>query len=245
MQQLVLDAATLSGARPLSAHSLWRAGGTSLSEAVDSAALPVWPSLPPHGPGMTIGLYGGSFNPPHAAHRLLGFETLRRLALQRVWCLVTPGNPLKETSELAPFDERRGALTALARHPLIDVTDIEATAGLRHTRDTIRYLQQRSPRTRFVWIMGADNLAGFHRWQGWREIAARVPIAVFDRPGWTLSALASCAAQTLARHRIDESDSRRLAFMQPPAWSFIHQPRSTLSSTAIRNGVLKSSGEPT
>jgi nicotinate-nucleotide adenylyltransferase len=198
--------------------------------------------LPPHAPGMRIGLFGGSFNPPHEGHLHVGRMALARLRLDRLWWLVTPGNPLKERAGLATLDERLAAAKALARHPRITVSDLEARldarletrSGARYTIDTIRYLRARCPTLRFVWIMGADSLASFHRWAHWREIAELVPIAVVDRPGMTLKSLNSPAALALAHARIRESDAAGLAARKPPAWVFLHGPRSNLSSTAIR-----------
>ena len=139
--------------------------------------------LPPHGPGMRIGLFGGTFDPVHAAHRAACLLAMKRLGLDRVWWLVTPGNPLKDTRGLAPLAERVHAAQVLAHHPRIDVTDLETQLGTRYTHQTIAYLRQGCPGVRFVWIMGADNLRSFHRWQRWRGIAALVPIAVVDRLG--------------------------------------------------------------
>lgn len=197
--------------------------------------------LPPHAPGMTVGLYGGSFNPPHAGHLHVSRMALTRLGLDRVWWLVTPGNPLKQASELAPLAARITAARALACDPRIAVTGIEATLGFTYSIDTLGWLQARAPGLRFVWIMGADSLAGFHRWRRWREIAARVPIAVVDRPGWTLAATAAPAARALANDRIREADAATLARREPPAWVLIHGPRSTLSSTALRAAMADQS----
>jgi nicotinate-nucleotide adenylyltransferase len=196
-----------------------------------------WPCLPPHAPGMRIGLLGGSFNPPHAAHLLISLRALKRLGLDAVWWLVTPGNPLKDNRRLPPIAERAALARAMAAHPRIVVTTFEAEAGLVYTVDTIAYLRMRAPQIRFVWLMGADNLVSFHRWQGWREIARMVPIAVFDRPGATLKALDSPAAQVLARFRVDESQVQALFRNSPPCWTLLHGPRSTLSSTALRQAM--------
>ena len=190
--------------------------------------------LPPHAPGMRIGLFGGSFNPPHEGHLHVGRMALTRLRLDRLWWLVTPGNPLKERRGLASLPERLEAARRLARHPRITVTDAEAQLGVRFTIDTIRQLRARCPGVRFVWIMGADGLAGFHRWRDWRGIARLVPIAVVDRPGMTLKSVRSPAAHWLERMRIAEVEAGTLALRRPPAWAFLHGPRSTLSSTAIR-----------
>ncbi|AWN44639.1 nicotinate-nucleotide adenylyltransferase [Methylobacterium durans] len=183
---------------------------------------------------MRIGLYGGSFNPAHEGHRHVCLTALRRLRLDRIWWLVTPGNPLKDRGDLAPLDERAARARAVARDPRITVTTVEAEIGSRFTRDTLRFLVGRRPGIRFVWIMGADSLATFHRWKGFGDIAALVPIAVIDRPGFTLAAPCARAASVLGRYRVPERDAPRLASMIPPAWIYLHGPRSDLSSTAIR-----------
>ncbi|MHB2169505.1 nicotinate-nucleotide adenylyltransferase [Alsobacter sp. R-9] len=191
-------------------------------------------ALPPHGRGLRIGLLGGSFNPPHEGHLLLSRTALRRLRLDAVWWLVTPGNPLKDNAGLPSLAARMEAARRLATDRRIVVTGFEAAIGTRYTFDTVRYLTRRCPGVRFVWLMGADNLASFHRWQRWRGIARLVPIAVIDRPGTTLRATRSRAAALLARDRVDETDAALLPLLPPPAWVFLHGPRSTLSSTALR-----------
>jgi nicotinate-nucleotide adenylyltransferase len=183
---------------------------------------------------MRIGLFGGTFDPPHAAHRAACLIAMNRLGLDRVWWMVTPGNPLKDTRGLAPLAERIRAAKALARHPRIDVTGFESEIGIRYTYETLSYLRRHCPGVRFVWIMGADNLRSFHRWQKWREIAAMMPIAVVDRLGPSLYATASAAGQALARARIPESAARSLAGRDPPAWVYHHGLKSPLSSTALR-----------
>lgn len=189
---------------------------------------------PPHAPGLRIGLLGGSFDPPHAGHRLASLIALHRLGLDRVWWLVTPGNPLKNTDALAPMAERLAACRAVSDHPDIVPTGVEAALGTRYTVDTLAALKARCRGVRFVWLMGADNLTGFHRWNHWRAIAALMPFAVIDRPGSTLRAGRSRAAVALARRRLDETEARLLALRPPPAWVFLHGPRSSLSSTALR-----------
>jgi nicotinate-nucleotide adenylyltransferase len=192
------------------------------------------PVMPPHAPGMKIGLFGGSFNPPHDAHRLVALTALKRLGLDAVWWLVSPGNPLKVGRGLAPLDERIAAARRLAGHPRIHVTGIEAALGTRFTFDTIAQLKARCRGVRFVWIMGADNLAQFHLWQNWRGIAAMLPMAVVDRPGASLKAAAGVAAQSLSRHRLSEGEGPLLATTPAPAWIFLHGIKSPLSSTALR-----------
>jgi nicotinate-nucleotide adenylyltransferase len=190
--------------------------------------------LPPHPPGLRVGLYGGSFNPPHAGHRHVSLLALKRLRLDRVWWMVTPGNPLKEQSGFPPIAARLAAARVVARRPRIDVTGFEEEIGATFTVDSLSYLVARCPGVRFVWIMGADCLAGFHRWRGWETIAGLMPLAVIDRPGWTLRATQGRAAVALARARLDETDAPLLADREPPAWIYLHGPRSFLSSTALR-----------
>jgi nicotinate-nucleotide adenylyltransferase len=190
--------------------------------------------LPPCAPGLKIGLFGGSFNPPHEGHRAASLLALRRLGLDWVWWLVSPGNPLKDPHSLAPLSARLSAVRELAHHPRIAVTGIEAAIGTRYSYQTIAYLTQRCPGVHFVWIMGADNLATFDRWKHWQEIAALVPIAVIDRPGSTWSTIQSPAGTFLSKYRHDESGARTFAVAKPPAFIFLHGPRSALSSTALR-----------
>ena len=159
---------------------------------------------------------------------------LARLGLHALWWLVTPGNPLKNHSELRPLAERLRLCEAITDHPRIAVTAFETAIATRFTADTLAAILARRPGVRFVWVMGADNLATFHRWERWRDIAAAVPVAVVDRPGSTLSFTNAPAAVALARARLDETDARLLPFAAPPAWTFLHGPRSSLSSTAIR-----------
>jgi len=190
--------------------------------------------LPPSGTGMRIGLFGGSFNPIHEGHRLVVEETLRRLDLDALWVLVTPGNPLKDNSELAPLADRVRAARTLLDHPKVRVTGFEAARGFTYSWQTIRFLTQSMPDRRFVWIMGADNLVNFSHWERWRDIAAMVPMAVYVRPGSARRAPVSLAAGALAPWRIDEDDATRLASLAAPAWVYLHGRQSQLSSSAIR-----------
>ncbi|MFC7399178.1 nicotinate-nucleotide adenylyltransferase [Chelatococcus sp. GCM10030263] len=201
------------------------------------AGLPV---LPRHGAGLAIGLFGGSFNPAHAGHRLASLIAMRQLGLDRVWWIVTPGNPLKNNTGLPSLATRMAQARAVARHPRIDVTGFEAEIGTRYSYDTVAYLKRRCPDTRFVWIMGADNLRSFHRWQQWRRLANLTPFAVIDRPGSTWTASRAPAAIALAGARLRDGEALGLARRTPPAWIFLYGPRSPLSSTALRaqGGVL-------
>jgi nicotinate-nucleotide adenylyltransferase len=183
---------------------------------------------------MRIGLFGGTFDPPHQAHLGASLLALKRLKLDRVWWLVTPGNPLKDTRGLAPLADRIAAAVALTRDPRIAITGFEAALGVRYSFDTVSWLVKRCPGVRFVWIMGADNLRSFHRWQKWRGIARLVPMAVIDRLGPSLYSIGGVAAQALSRARIRESVAPSLAARRPPAWVYLHGLKSPLSSTALR-----------
>ncbi len=189
--------------------------------------------------GMAVGLFGGSFNPPHAGHALVAETAMRRLRLNQLWWMVTPGNPLKDHSILAPLEERIALSEVAAEDPRMKVTAFEAAHRVRYTADTVALVQARNPGVNFVWIMGADSLRDFHKWERWQEIMRSIPIAVFDRPGATLSFLSSKVAKTFDHARIDEEDAPLLARSNPPAWTFIHGPRSPLSSTMLRRQAAK------
>ena len=193
--------------------------------------------LPLAGAGQRIGLLGGSFNPAHDGHLHVSRMARARLGLDQVWWLVSPQNPLKSRRDVAPLADRLSGARRAARSGIIRVTALEAAVGARYTVETVRFLTGRFRATRFVWLMGADNLAIFDRWKCWRDIAGLVPLAVIDRPGAGLAAVASPAARALARARIDEADARRLARARPPAWVLLHGPLSALSSTAIRTAA--------
>jgi nicotinate-nucleotide adenylyltransferase len=184
--------------------------------------------------GQRIGLFGGSFNPPHPGHLAVSKSALRRLGLDRVWWLVSPRNPLKDPGEISDFAERLAAARALVRHPRILVSDIEKRLGTRTTAELLEAMEPILRRGRFVWIMGADSFAGLHRWNDWREIPARLPLAVLDRPGFAQAALASPAARALAHWRLNETQAACLPLRGPPAWVFLRQRHRPESSTAIR-----------
>ena len=196
------------------------------------------PSGPVALPGQRIGLLGGSFDPPHAGHVHVTRWALRAFRLDRVWWLVSLGNPLKPAAP-AEMGRRLAAAREIVTHPRVAVTDIEARLGTRYTAETLAALGMRYRGVHFVWLMGADNLAGFTRWYRFRDIAAAVPFAVVNRPGSTLAALNAPAAQLYARFRIPEEDAPALPGMRPPAWTFLHGPLSPLSSTALRAAARK------
>ena len=183
--------------------------------------------------GQVIGLLGGSFDPPHAGHVHITREALKRFGLDRVWWLVSPGNPLKKNGP-APLPERMQAARAMMQHPCVTVTDLEVQLGTRFTAETLATLRQRYPGVRFVWLMGADNLAQFHRWQDWRWIMDHVPVGVMARPGDRISARLSKAAQVYETARMPGCASHLLGRSKAPAWCFVNLPMSAQSSSAIR-----------
>jgi nicotinate-nucleotide adenylyltransferase len=182
---------------------------------------------------MRVGLYGGSFNPAHEGHAHVARIALVRLGLDRVIWLVSPQNPLKREGA-ADLAERMAGARRLARGPGMIVSDLEARLGIRYTVDLVRLMRARYPAVRFVWLMGADNLAGFHRWRGWAEIMRRVPVCVVARPGWALKGSLSPAARRFAWARRPASEARRLALATPPAWTYLAAPLNFASSTEIR-----------
>ncbi len=185
-------------------------------------------------PHMRIGLLGGSFNPPHAAHLEISLTALKRLGLDQVWWLVTPGNPLKDASKLPSLKKRVQAAKDLAKHPRIRITGFAGERGSAYTIDLLTELKRRFPAVSFVWLMGADNLAGFHRWRAWERLSSLMPIAVLDRPGFRLRARASKAAQRFSDFHVDESDASGLVSLVPPAWTLLSHKLSGLSSTELR-----------
>jgi L-histidine Nalpha-methyltransferase len=191
-----------------------------------------------------IGLLGGSFNPAHAGHRQISVAALDRLGLEAVWWLVTPGNPLKDAGQYAPYEERLTKARAVAAHPDIVVSDFERRHNLQYTVDTLERLQITNPDIDFIWLMGADSLAGFHRWKDWRKIAELAPMAVFNRPGYTDNALSGQAAKALDAFRIDEENLGQLTGNDPPVWVYFSDTDNPLSSTEIRNNASASTGKP-
>ncbi|WP_052265429.1 nicotinate-nucleotide adenylyltransferase [Ruegeria sp. ANG-R] len=190
-------------------------------------------TIPYARPGQVVGLFGGSFDPPHQGHVHVTREAMKAFGLDRVWWLVSPGNPLKKRGP-APLVQRMVAAREVMRHPWVEVTDIEALTGTRATADTLAALRRLYPQVRFVWLMGADNLAQFHRWKDWREIMDSVPVGVVARPGDRISARMSPAARLYAKYRIDGQARHLLGRAQAPAWCFVNVPMVDVSSTELR-----------
>lgn len=184
--------------------------------------------------GMKVGLYGGSFNPAHEGHAHVAETARQRLGLDRVIWLVAPQNPLKSSAETQPLGARLAGVRALARDRGMIVSDVEARLGTRYTLDTILALKARFPGVRFVWIMGADSLAGFHRWRGWTQIMRALPVAVVSRPWISLKSRSSPAARRFAAARIPFGRAKSLADHPAPAWVFLYGPLNFQSSTALR-----------
>ena len=180
---------------------------------------------------MRVGLFGGSFNPAHEGHAHVAETALARLFLHRVVWLVSPQNPLKGAP--APLAGRMADAGAFAHGPSMAVSDAEARLDVRFSIDTIRLLKARHPGVRFVWVMGADSLAGFHRWRGWTQIFRELPVAVVARPGG-LKALGSPAARRFAHARLPASAARVLPLAKAPAWAYLAAPLNHASSTALR-----------
>jgi nicotinate-nucleotide adenylyltransferase len=189
--------------------------------------------FPPAGAGQRIGLLGGSFDPAHAGHVHITKQALKRLGLDRVWWLVSPGNPLKREGPAAPL-RRLAAARGVMRHPRVSVTDAEARLGTRLTAATLRALRRRYPGVRFVWLMGSDNLTTFHRWDEWDWILRHVPVGVLARPGEQLRAGLSPAARRFARARLPQAHARSLPFRRAPAWVMLTGRMLDLSSTELR-----------
>ena len=181
--------------------------------------------------GMVIGLLGGSFDPAHGGHVHITEAALRRLGLDRIWWLVSPGNPLKPQGP-APLALRMARARDVMRDPRVTITDLEARLGTRRTVDTLAALTAIYPGVRFVWLMGADNLAQFHRWDRWQRIMELAPVGVLARPGWGVAALNSVAVRRFRAARVMRPD--QLARRGLPAWCFINLPLDGQSSSAIR-----------
>lgn len=187
-----------------------------------------------------VGLLGGSFNPAHEGHRHIAELALKRLALDEVWWLVSPQNPLKPNRDMAALAARQASARRHAAHPRMRVTNVENALETRYTADTLTALRRRFPRVRFVWLMGADNLAQIARWERWSLIFHTMPIAVFARLPYSTKALASKAAHRFSRFRRPSRHAARLARDDPPAWVFLHTRLHPASASAIRRARASS-----
>lgn len=189
--------------------------------------------LPYAPPGRVVGLLGGSFDPAHEGHVHISREALKRFALDELWWLVSPGNPLKERGP-APLESRMARAREVMVHPRVKISDFEARAGTRYTAETLKALMRARPGVRFVWLMGADNLSQFDRWQDWRWIIEHVPVGVLARPGMRSAARHARAANIYAGARLSGRESRLLAQGPAPRWCFVNLPMVDISSSEIR-----------
>lgn len=197
--------------------------------------------------GMRIGLLGGSFNPAHDGHRHISLAALKRLGLDEVWWLVSPLNPLKAAEDMLPLEERLAHAVEMAQHPRIRVSAIERRFRTRYSIDTLERLRAVAPGVHFVWLMGADNLAGFSRWRRWRDIVDSVPLAVLDRPRYSLQSLTGAMVTRYRRQRLPNGELKSLATTPAPAWTFISLRRHPASATTIREtrrAAARSSAPP-
>ncbi len=201
-----------------------------MNDAIDGAG-----HLPATAPAR-VGIVGGSFNPAHSGHLHISQLALDILALDAVWWLVSPQNPLKASTDMGPLQDRVAEARALAApEPRIFVSDIERLLGTRYSVDTLNALLERYSGTRWVWIMGADNLSEVHRWKDWTRLFELVPVAVFDRPSYSFQALQGPAARQFQQHRVSRGDASALADLTPPAWMFLWSSFDPASATAIRD----------
>ena len=192
-----------------------------------------WQEALPLGRAMRVGLLGGSFDPAHEGHVHLSREALKRFQLDRIVWLVSPGNPLKPNPPAA-MRRRIDTAQSIVQHPRIHISDFEGRHKSRYTYDTIRKLRFVWPDVQFVWLMGADNLAQFHKWENWRDIMETVPIGVLARPGLRLSARNSVTSRIYQNARLSAKQSRLLALGEAPRWCFVNMPMRSISSSAIR-----------
>lgn len=208
-------------------------GNVTRASGCELKAVKMHLGLPNASNGQRIGLLGGSFDPPHSGHVHISKAALKRFNLDQVWWLVSPGNPLKADAPAA-MEARMKACLAISDHPRIKASDFEAQVGTRYTAQTLEAVFERRRDARFVWLMGADNLAQFHRWQHWQWIMENVPVGVIARPGDRTSARMSKAAKRYERYRLRGTQSGILADAIAPAWCFINVPMTDISSTEIR-----------
>lgn len=188
--------------------------------------------------GAVVGLYGGSFNPAHEAHLHVAREALKRFQPHSICWLVSPHNPLKKATDLAPFKQRFLSAQKMARHPQLVVSDFEQRHHLQYSDDTIIALEEAYPRVRFFLMVGADNWANFHKWRNWRDIINRIPIAIFDRTGYSIDARCGPAAQQTRRLMVSDRRFKSLIRQGKPGWTYVPCQRMPHSSTAIRAAGL-------
>ena len=182
-----------------------------------------------------VGILGGSFDPAHEGHLEITHAALEFLDLDYIWWLVSPGNPLKNDNEISSFENRFYSAKNMADDPRIIVTDLEQKLGTKYTIDTLEKIIYNHPNHKFIWLMGADNLAQFNQWKDWRKIADTVPFAIFNRPSYSKQSMQSVAATELREFRIDEKDAGLLYKLKPPAWIYYTLSKNPMSSTEIRN----------
>lgn len=192
-------------------------------------------SLPPSSTRARIGMFGGSFDPPHSGHLHVASTAMKRLKLDAVWWFPTPGNPLKEAP--SDYDARFAAVQDLTKnHRAFRISNIEQKAGLRYTYDLVRLMRQHCPHADLVWIMGGDSLMTFHYWKDWEKLAASIPVAVIARPGFELASRVSLFAKRMRRHRLPDHAASILPQQKAPAWVYVPAPLDPISSTALRTG---------
>jgi len=184
--------------------------------------------------GLKIGLLGGSFNPAHDGHRHISLEAIKRLKLDAIWWLVSPQNPLKSSKDMAPQAERYQSALKASHHPRIIPVTLESDLKTKYTAQTLKKLMAHFPATNFVWLMGADNLHQFHKWDKWKTITKTMPICILDRPPYGNTVKQSIAGATISKYKIPENKAHELCLLKAPAWSILHIPLNPLSATDIR-----------
>ena len=192
--------------------------------------------LPTSTPGQKIGMFGGSFNPPHLGHLRVAETALKKLQLDAVWWLVSPANPLKPKSELIPLEQRISSCLKLIKNPALKVTAYESLINNNISAITLKKILQQKSASSFVWIMGADNLSTLHYWENWQFIMENIPVAIISRPQYLHAAIGSVAGKKFEASRINECDASQLVYKRAPRWVFLHQQLDSSSSTTLRAG---------
>lgn len=193
--------------------------------------------MPDAAPGARIGLLGGSFNPAHEGHLHISQHAIELLALDQVWWLVSPQNPLKSADGMAPLSDRLNGAVVVAGDRAITVTDLEREFGTQYTVDTLKILKERFEGVHFVWLMGADLLLQIEHWSRWEQLFETVPIAVFARPPYSENAENAKASRHFAEFRLESNRAEELVEQSPPAWVFLKTPENPVSATEIRAGL--------